>query len=247
MAEDLFHEGPAPPTLLELLLSKQIPAEVSPGVRFKNTLNGCVLDLVSQFGPMSTELIVMHVRGRLPALRRIDGSEYTEDVNRMVHGCLSISELFMLTETGWVADPHAAQRYRERSIRGILKSQVKPASLPKTRKEYATRKTERLVGMFQDFGKRLRADPETAVYLASPLAPPTGREAPTEVIAQIGAERAAGLVLAYQLLRDNYKHVCEESGKSLAAVSTAEQLRSTLECLIEVEDLVKKRKKDREA
>lgn len=244
MADDLFHEDKtAPPTFIDLLLRKQTPVvEATPEARFTGTLNGCVLDLVSHFGPLSTDLIETHVKGRLPTLRRIDGSTYTEDVSRMVHGCLSLSELFILTEAGWVADPVKAKRYREKALRGIEKCQVKPVPAPKTRKDYATRKTERLVGMFQNFGKRLRADPETAVYLANPLGPVTGQDDPSEVITRIGTERAVGLVLAYQLLKDNYKHKCEEAGMSIASSGVAEQLRATLECLREAEELVKRRK-----
>jgi len=243
MADNLFHADKSSlPTLIDLLLRKKASLEVTPEARFKATLNGCVLDLVSQFGPLSTELIVTHVKGRLPALRRIDGSEYTEDASRMVHGCLSLSELFTLTESGWLADPIKAQRYREKALRGILKCQVKPEPAPKTRKDYAARKTERLVGMFQNFGKRLRADPETAVYLANPLGLVTGQDDPSAVVAQIGAERAVGLVLAYQLLKDDYKRVCGEAGMSLAALSASEQLRNTLECLQEAEEIVKRRK-----
>ena len=244
MAEDLFHDPTVPflsASLLDLLLHKQIPTAPTPEQRFKTTLNGCILDFVNQAGPVNTDAITAHVRANLPALKHIDGSSYTEDAQRMVNGCLSQSDLFTLTPEGWTLDRVAARRYRDKTIASIKKHTKEIHVKPKNRKDYANRKTERLVNMFQDFVRRLRADPETAVYLASPLGTVTGQEDPMTIITQLGPDRAAGLVLAYQLLRDNYKRLAEDQSRSPAAMGVAEQMRDILENLQEAERVVKRR------
>ena len=176
------------PSLVDFLRLKRERREPTAEDRFKWTLNGFVMETVMIYGPISTEFVVASVRANLRVLRRIDGTHYTEDVERMVSGCLSITDLFHPSPSGWTVDPIAARRYREKALKSIQRITIAAPNPQKKSKSLPCKKPQRLLAMFQSFSEKVNNDPETAIYIQNPFSGVSGSEDMGEVVRTLGEE-----------------------------------------------------------